>query len=217
MSGNETIKGESVINNSVVTNVPINQTNSSSHYLDLILHSQIASQLSNFNAKHGFNLTNVSILLFMLSIGEIRSGLGELYKGVKWGIKEYYRPFFGGVYNGIATFYKYITTPKPVFISKPKEFEFWKPDESYKRIVIELNPMIEFIQGLTNFLESKELVENITKKYEIKNEFDLKIENMEKEIQKEIWTDIEIQYNDIKINLLNELNLSFQLTHEKKN
>ncbi len=217
MSGTECIKAtESVINNSVVTNVPINQTNPSGHYLDLILHSQIANQLSNFNAKHGFNFTNISILLFMLSIGEIRSGMGEFYKGIKWGIKEYYKPFFGGIYNGLASFYKYITTPKPVFISKPKEYEFWKRDESYKEIVIELNPMIEFIQGLTNFLESKELVENITKKYEIKNEFDLKIENMEKEIQKEIWTDIEIQYKDIQINLLNELNLSFQLTHDKK-
>lgn len=216
MSGNEGIKNEPVINNSVVTNVPMNQSTSSSHYFDMIIHSQIASQLVNFNATHGFNMRNVSILLFMLSISELRSGIGEVYKGIKWGIKEYYKPFFGGIYNGFTSFYKYMITPKPKLISIPQEYEFLQPDERYKTIMIELNPMVEFFQGFTNFLESKEEIEFITKKYSIKNEFDVKIENMEKEIQKEIWTDICIQYKDVKISLMNDLDLSFSITHDKR-
>ncbi len=200
--------------NNVVQNVPFNPNNTTSHYLDMILHSQIAGQIANFNAQHGFNMRNIGILLFMLSIGELRTGLGEVYKGMKWLVKEYYKPFFGGIYNGFSSVYRYITIPKPRFISEPQQYSFLEPRADYREVEIELNPMTEFMQGFINFLESKNT--DINKYYSIKNTFDFDIKNMEKEIQKEIWTGINIEFKNLNIFLKNDLNLSFQLTIDKK-
>ena len=77
----------------------INSNPNPNSYLDLIINPQITQQVTKFNAVNGFNFSNISILIMLLSITELRTFTKNIFYEFSSFIKNNHKPFFAGIYN----------------------------------------------------------------------------------------------------------------------
>jgi AAA+ superfamily predicted ATPase len=200
------------ITNTITTNVPIQgQQNSNPYnYLDIVIGTQIVSQLSKMTSKNGINLTNVGILLATISLWEIKSGVKDVVQFVK----NNYKPIFLGVYSGFRSGFSYLYNlrmqNKEIFMNHQLIYETVK----YWKNVYELDVIKEFMGCLVYFLHMKHN-EGITVEYTISNEKKIEIVNMDNNKITETYNNIVIKYGDIDIKIKNEIEIQYD--NNKKN
>ena len=201
------------INNGTVANPanpanPTGQNMNPYNYMDIVIGGQIASQLSRFNSKDGFTLMNIGILLTTLSLWEIKGGLTSTVTL----IKENYKPFFMGIYTGIASykasFWSRSGDPKNIFISNQIAYEL---APHYKKTYT-MQVINEFVECFIYFLQRKNenKTQNVTVLYDVLDDQGIVFENMEKTVITEKYDNIQIQFKDIQIRLKNQIQFAYE-------
>ena len=192
------------------------------YYFDQIIGASIATHLSKFDAKNGFNVTNIFILIAMLSITEMQNIVkicsSELY-GL---IKSNYKPVFSGIYNCFN-------------INNLMFYNIWKNRNNNNNndnninnyifhnhemvnygndVTIDINNVsLEFMEALYNVLHSND--DNIICNYSITNEKIFKYINMTTDMLTETYYNISLEYENINIKLENKLIYTAELCGNK--
>lgn len=187
--------------NQVNQNNLINVDTNSDYYLNMMISSQIANQISKFSAKDGFNYKNILVFGMLLSINELKNLSKYVAKESSSYIVNNYQSFFTYFYNIFGNFTnmfskKQIAYPKIEFIDKPIKLNF------------KIKVINEFVNGFINFLKDNKNINNVS--YNISNNKNITINDMETILISEVWNNIIINYNNINIRLSSELNLSFE-------
>lgn len=179
----------------------VNSTQNPHHYLDLITSSLILKQLENFNHHNGITIKNVGIIIGLFSIYEIKNGFSYCVQNTFSLIKNNYDVVFK-IPNFIMNLFK-----KDNEVCKKIEYNYehlFKMNIKYETIKINLN----FLQVLINYIEKNNCSKVINKNKE------RTIVNLDEHIIKEHWSNIKINYMDIKIDIQNDLYVLFD---KKKN
>jgi hypothetical protein len=144
-----------ITNSNINNNINSNNTNTNpNYYVDLIITTGIAQQLRFFNANNGFSIKNVSVIILLLSINEIKNLLKYSCVGIKDIFMNNYKPFFSSIYFSLKNTYYFLDKRfNNKFINNQKELEMQQP--LYNCLIYNVKPKIEFMQGLINILNEK--------------------------------------------------------------
>ncbi len=186
----------------------------SEYYLNLMINSQIADQIKKFNAKGGFNYINISTLLLLCSIGELKNLVKFVSSNTSTYVVANYKTFFSSIWSFTVGIPRVITSSFNNLLFKKYdysqiEFAQESPINTYK---IECGN--EFVSELVHYLE--DLKNMSTSNYNILPNREIKFENMETQIIEETWVGIEFYYSNIKIKLNSKLNLTFEKSNTVK-
>ncbi len=180
----------------------------SEYYLNMMIGSQIASQIAKFNAKDGFNYINITTLILLLSIGELKNLVKFISTNTSTYVVNNYKTFFTSLWSFTIGIPKTISSSLNYLIFNKYNYaqiEF-VPESPINFYTIDSGS--EFVRGLIYYLEDKKN-ESIVK-YEILPKREIKFDNMETLTIDESWTNIEFYYSNMKIKLNSQLNLTFE-------
>ena len=186
----------------------------SEYYLNMMIGSQIANQISKFNAKDGFNYINITTLILLLSIGELKNLVKFISSNTSTYVIDNYKTFFSSLWSFTIGIPKTISSSFNNLLFKKNdliqiEFAPESPIVTYK---IECGN--EFANGLVHYLEDSK--NELTSNYNILPNREIKFENMETQLINETWLNIEFYYSNIKIKLNSQLNLTFEKSNSIK-
>ncbi len=183
------------------------------HYMNMMINSHIASQISKFNAANGFNYKNITTLILLLSIGELKNLVKYFTSNTSTFVIENYKTFFSSVWSFGVGLPKLVSNSFSNLFQKNIKYSETKIVEPIKQEYI-IDGITEFVKGLVCYLEDDK---NLTSSsYTITNSREIKFENMESIIINEEWNDIIIYYFNTKIILNSKLNLTFEKTGNLK-
>lgn len=228
MSDQTTVQTTNQINN--INQIPIHPQNSNPYnYIDVVIGSQIIQQLSKFNSKNAFTLTNVSILIATLSLWEIKGGVSCVSKEIFEFAKSNYKPLLLGMYNGLGSLYLRL---KESSVVKRNEDEFISnqpvyPTEVYNKTVYHVKTIVEYIESLIYFLHFNHTANDATNTINANNapilvNFDkscdknIEYVNMKNYKITETYRNISIQYKGIELKIKDELSIVFNVTENNK-
>jgi len=209
------------INNVTSINQNPNQNSNATNYFNLILGAQIAQQLTKFNASDGFNFSNVSVLVMLLSITELQTLAKSVFCEISSTVKIHYKPVFMSIYNGFNNFGCFIYKNRfglKLFTNKQSiklpeyNLNITPEPNQINEFKYDINITIDFMQGFVNFLN----LQNEKKTFNIKNYKNIYIEDMKTDKITEEYENIVIEYDGIKIYLENKLVLKFLNVSNKK-
>lgn len=235
MSDQTTVQTTNQINN--INQIPLHPQNSNPYnYIDVVIGSQIIQQLSKFNSKNAFTLTNVSILIATLSLWEIKGGVSCISKEIFEFAKLNYKPLLLGMYNGLGSLYSRL---KESSLVKCNEDEFISnqpvyPTEVYNKNVYHVKTIVEYIESLIYFLHFNHTANdatnttnptnptNTTNTTNILVNFDkscdknIEYVNMKNYKITETYRNISIQYKGIELKIKDELSIVFNVSENNK-
>ena len=191
-----------------VSQMAINQmvsTHNPNHYIDILTSSYMMKYLENFNIKNGSTFKNILIIIALISLNEVKD---ILLVNIKSLIK-YIRNF--DYKNVWITLLKIIEKCRFIIKNRYRKNEnqitdivnpekYWRYNIFYENIDIK----ITFMQSLIHYLTKNKVDINIDKKRE------REITTVDKYIITEIWKDIDFIYNNIRIQIMNPLHLTFE-------
>ncbi len=184
------------------------------HYMNMMINSHIASQISKFNAANGFNYKNITTLILLLSIGELKNLVKYFTSNTSTFVIENYKTFFTSVYSFGVGIPKMISSSFNNLFGKKITYSLEeKLVEPIKQEYV-IDGINEFVKGLVFYLEDDK--NSMSSSYSITNSREIKIENMESIVINEEWNDIIIYYLNTKIILNSKLNLTFDKTGNLK-
>jgi hypothetical protein len=222
------------INNTTTAVAPITngtQPANPYHYIDMLIGAQVAQQLAKFNTA--FTMTNVAVLIMMLSVWEIKSGLSTIIRDTFGFVKENYRPFFSsfaiGVHTQWTNFNDWKERRRLASLAKkhyvPCEQPYNESDyvqEPMKNVIeVEVEMIVEFAECLVNFLKwagpfGRHPDNSIKTSYKISNQSKRVLTNMENEKVTESLSEVAIDFHDVHITLENSLSMEYDCSSVQK-
>jgi hypothetical protein len=186
----------------------------SEYYLNMMIGSQIANQISKFNAKDGFNYINITTLILLLSIGELKNLVKFISSNTSTYVVANYKTFFSSLWSFTIGIPKVISCSfNNLLLNKNNNIQIeFAPESPINTYKIECGN--EFVSELVHYLE--DLKNMSTSNYNILPNREIKFENMETQIIEETWVGIEFYYSNIKIKLNSQLNLTFEKLNNVK-
>jgi hypothetical protein len=195
----------------------------SHNIINMALMTMISEQMTSIlKSSDGLTINKITKMLAIMSMDEIRKSVMTFIKKffdlittnhvviLEW-INKYL--INNIIFSHIINFFKYIIS----FVyttSGVVEDMTLIPDKIIKlpnSIDVEVEAILPFMQILIEYIKKNKNLAT----YKIINEHSIVIENLEKIVLNEKWTDININYEDVNININSILNLSFERIKNK--
>lgn len=195
-----------------------NKMVSPSQYGDYVFSKYITDIFANMQRGEGSYWQNMFIFMLVCSINEIKKGLGVVYTEIGELIKDNYKNVFSAAVTKFYNYSKIIYNFRNMFI--PKKIEFDNPIEAFNTTFINVQCNVQFMQSFINYLiqnkyEFDKNDDNYSY-YKVKNEQIFNITDVENSNIDEIWHDIVVFVNDVKITIVNDIKMSFSKNNNTK-
>ena len=183
-------------------------------YMNIMMSNMIFKHMSSvFDSNTSLTGGNILKLLAIMSLDEIRKIFMSTIKSIFSYTSENYIKVFEWINNNIFQnyFIKLLLNifNKIVMLFKKKEehISIIQPYNKINNVHIELTPNVQFMDSLIKYIKT-----NDECSYNIINHKKLEISNLKTQIMKEIWNNIVINYNDVKINIYQPIENIFEIT-----
>jgi len=198
-------------------NTPVSSNGDVHQYLNIMMSNVIFKQLASvFESDNITRLTSSNIikLLTIMSLDEIRKIFMSAIKSIFKYISENYVEVFQWINNNIFQNYliKIIFNVFNRIIrlfkkNEPKCALPYIPISTNNYINMEIKPNIEFLDSLIKYIKH-----NKSCKYNVLNSKKMEMVDLKTHTLTETWSNIEINYNDIKINIYQTIENTFDIT-----
>jgi ATP-dependent 26S proteasome regulatory subunit len=187
-----------------------------SNMISVMMTNMISDQmLSVMKSQNGISIYNILKLLAMMSMNELRKICMTILTKTGTFIQENYMNIFDWIKRflflnnlfKIAGLFK--NKKETAIIEDNTEIIPTTPHKKTNVILIHIEPTLSFMQTLINYIKTSS---NVT--VDIRNEKQIKMENIEKKLIVEHWSNINIKYNELNILIDSQLELKF---YSKKN
>jgi hypothetical protein len=183
-------------------------------YMNIMMSNMIFKHMSSvFDSNTKLTGGNLLKLLAIMSLDEIRKIFMSTLKSIFNYTSENYIKVFEWINNNI--FHNYFIKlllnvfNKMIMLFKKKEKPI-RVIQSYNKINtigIELTPNVQFMDSFIKYIKT---TDNCS--YNILNQKKLEISNLKSQIITETWNNVEINYNDVKINIYQPIENIFEIT-----
>lgn len=191
--------------------------------INMALMTMISEQMSSIlKSSDGLTINKITKMLAIMSMDEIRKSVMTFIKKffdlittnhvviLEW-LNKYiiHNVVFSHVFSIIKYLVSLVYTPQ--IVAEPVESistELIKPSNS---INVEVEAILPFMQILIEYIKKN----RASTSYKIMNDHSIVIENLEKIVLNEKWTDVNINFEDVNINIGSVLNLSFERIKNK--